>query len=172
VDADLSLHQSDFRSNERTFQLLVQVSGRAGRGDTAGEVFVQTYTPHAPPIQFAKRADFDGFLEAELAQRREYHYPPSRRLIRHIFRGHNAEKVKFFAEQWAKRAEVLLKDAAEMRGPAPPPLEKIKGFYRYQLWYFVDSVTRIAPLLRQLRGEFPLDKEVHEIIDVDPVDMS
>jgi primosomal protein N' (replication factor Y) len=172
VDADLSLHQSDFRANERTFQLLVQVSGRAGRGDTAGEVFVQTYTPSASPIQFARRADFDGFLAAELAQRQEYHYPPARRLIRHVFRGHNAEKVKFFAEQWARRAEVLLKDTAELRGPAPPPLEKIKGYYRYQLWYFVDSITRIAPLLRQLRDEFPRDKEVIEVIDVDPVDMS
>ena len=172
VDADLSLHQTDFRAHERTFQLLVQVSGRAGRGDTAGEVFVQTYTHHAPPIQFAKKADFDGFLDAELAQRQEYHYPPSRRLIRHLFRGHNLEKVKFYAEQWSKRAEVVLKDVAELRGPAPPPLEKIKTFYRYQLWYFVDTIGRIAPLLRQLQEEFPSDKEVLQTIDVDPVDLS
>ena len=172
INADLSLHQADFRAHERTFQLLVQVSGRAGRGDKAGEVFVQTYTPGSPSIQFAKRADFEGFLDAELQQRREFHYPPVRRLIRHLFRGHNAEKVKFYAEQWARRAEVLLKDAAELRGPAPPPLEKIKGYHRYQLWYFVDSITRIAPLLRQLREEFPLDKEVLETIDVDPVDLS
>jgi len=172
VDADLSLHQSDFRAHERTFQLLVQVSGRAGRGDTAGEVFVQTYTPHSPPIQFAKRADFDGFMEAELVQRREFHYPPARRLIRHVFRGHNAEKVKFYAEQWAKRAEIVLKDAAELRGPAPPPMEKIKNFYRYQLWYFVDSVTKIGPLLNKLRDEFPFDPDIIETIDVDPVDLS
>ena len=172
INADLSLHQADFRAHERTFQLLVQVSGRAGRGDKAGEVFVQTYTPGSPSIQFAKRADFEGFLDAELQQRREFHYPPVRRLIRHLFRGHNAEKVKFYAEQWARRAEVLLKDAAELRGPAPPPLEKIKGYHRYQLWYFVDSITRIAPLLRQLREEFSLDKEVLETIDVDPVDLS
>ena len=157
MDADLSLHQTDFRAHERTFQLLVQVSGRAGRGDTAGEVFVQTYTPHASadPVS-RKKPTSDGFLDAELAQRKEYHYPPSRRLIRHLFRGHNAEKVKFYAEQWAKRAEIVLKDAAELRGPAPPPLDKIKGFYRYQLWYFVDSIGRIAPLLRQLQqDEFP-----------------
>jgi primosomal protein N' (replication factor Y) len=172
VDADLSLHQTDFRANERTFQLLVQVSGRAGRGDTAGEVFVQTYTPHAAPIQFAKRADFDGFLDAELALRSEYHYPPTRRLIRHLFRGHNAEKVKFYAEQWAKRAEIVLKGIVELRGPAPPPLDKINNFYRYQLWYFTDNIARIAPLLHQLREEFPLDKEVLEMIDVDPVDLS
>jgi primosomal protein N' (replication factor Y) len=172
VDADLSLHQSDFRAHERTFQLLVQVAGRAGRGDTAGEVIVQTYTPSAPPIQFAKRADFDGFLEAELAQRREFHYPPSRHLIRHLFRGRNLEKVKFFAEQWARRAEAALKDIAELRGPAPAPLEKIKDFYRFQIWYFVESVTRIGPRLSALRDEFPLDPQVIEAIDVDPVDLS
>jgi primosomal protein N' (replication factor Y) (superfamily II helicase) len=172
VDADLSLHQSDFRAHERTFQLLVQVSGRAGRGDRAGEVFVKTYTPHSPPIQFARRAGFNGFLDAELAQRREYHYPPSRRLIRHLFRGRNAEKVHLYAEQWARRAEAALKDVAEIRGPAPPQLEKIKDYHRYQLWYFVESIGRIAPRLRALREEFPLDPQVLEAIDVDPVDLS
>jgi primosomal protein N' (replication factor Y) len=172
VDADLSLHQADFRAQERTFQLLVQVAGRAGRGDRAGEVIVQTFTPHAPPIQFAKRSDFDGFLDEELTLRREYHYPPVRHLIRHVFRGRNAEKVAFYAEQWARRAEAVLKDVAEIKGPAPAPIEKVKDFYRFQVWYFVTSVTRVAPLLRELREKFPLDPGVIEILDVDPVDLS
>ncbi len=172
VDADLSLHQADFRAQERTFQLLVQVAGRAGRGDRAGEVIVQTFTPHAPPIQFARRSDFDGFLDEELALRKEYHYPPSRRLIRHLFRGRNAEKVAFYAEQWAKRAEAALKGVAEIRGPAPAPIEKAKDFYRFQVWYFVAGVTQVAPILKQVRAEFPLDPEVIEILDVDPVDLS
>jgi primosomal protein N' (replication factor Y) len=172
VDADLSLHQADFRAQERTFQLLVQVAGRAGRGDRAGEVIVQTFTPHAPPIQFARRADFDGFLDEELAMRKEYHYPPSRRLIRHLFRGRNAEKVAFYAEQWAKRAEAALKGVAEIRGPAPAPIEKAKDFYRFQVWYFVAGVTQVAPILKQVRAEFPLDPGVIEILDVDPVDLS
>ena len=76
VDADLSMHIPDFRANERTFQLLVQVAGRAGRGDTAGEVVVQTFTPQAEAIQFARHADYAGFAEAELAVRREFGYPP------------------------------------------------------------------------------------------------
>src|SRR5690606_31360662 len=66
VDADLSLHIPDFRASERTFQLLVQVAGRAGRGDLPGDVIVQTFTPHAGPIQYARRGDFDGFSEEEL----------------------------------------------------------------------------------------------------------
>jgi primosomal protein N' (replication factor Y) len=172
IDADLSLHQPDFRAHERTFQLLVQVAGRAGRGDRAGEVVVQTFTPHAPPIQFAKRADFDGFLDAEFEQRREFHYPPVRHLIRHVFRGRNAEKVSFYAEQWARRAEAALRDLAEIRGPAPAPIERVKDFYRFQVWYFVGSVTRAAPRLRQLRADFPLDPGVIETLDVDPVDLS
>ncbi|MGA2052677.1 MAG: primosomal protein N', partial [Opitutales bacterium] len=172
VDADLSLHQADFRAQERTFQLLVQVAGRAGRGDRAGEVIVQTFTPHAPPIQYARRSDFDGFLDEELAQRREYHYPPTRRLIRHLFRGRNAEKVAFYAEQWAKRAEAALKNVAEIRGPAPAPIEKMKDFYRFQVWYFVGGVTQVAPILKRLRADFPLDPGVIETLDVDPVDLS
>ncbi|HCR37324.1 MAG TPA: primosomal protein N', partial [Opitutae bacterium] len=105
VDADLSLHMPDFRAGERTFQLLVQVAGRAGRGDLAGEVVVQSFTPSSAPLQFARQADFEGFLHAELEQRREFHYPPHRHLIRHIFRGRNPEKVAFVAEQWVRMLE-------------------------------------------------------------------
>lgn len=105
VDADKSLHVEDFRAAERTFQLIVQVSGRSGRGDRAGEVVIQTHTPHAPPIQFARKSDFDGFQLEELEQRREFNYPPFRRLIRHLFRGRNPDKVNFYIEQWLKVVE-------------------------------------------------------------------
>ena len=87
IDADISMHVPDFRANERTFQLLVQVAGRAGRGDRAGEVIVQTFTPQAEAIQFSRHADFAGFAAAELKMRREFHYPPYRHLIHHLFRG-------------------------------------------------------------------------------------
>ncbi|MEM9226445.1 MAG: primosomal protein N', partial [Verrucomicrobiota bacterium] len=119
VDADIALHVPDFRAAERTFQLLVQVSGRAGRGDKAGEVVVQTFMPHSAPIQFARRSDFEGFLDEELEQRREYHYPPFRHLVRHLFRGRNPEKVAFYAEQWSKLLEEKLEVEIEIRGPSP-----------------------------------------------------
>jgi primosomal protein N' (replication factor Y) len=96
VDADLSMHIPDFRANERTFQLLVQVAGRAGRGDRAGEVVVQSFNPQAEAIQFARHADFTGFAEAELEVRRRFGYPPQRHLIRHLLRGRNPDKLKFF----------------------------------------------------------------------------
>lgn len=172
IDADLSLHMPDFRAAERTFQLLVQVAGRAGRGDQAGEVVVQSFSPSSDPIQFARQADFDGFLDAELAQRKEFHYPPFRHLIRHIFRGLNAEKVAFFCEAWAKFLENTPIKGLEIRGPAPAPLEKVKDFYRYHLWYFVENVSAIIPQLVALRAQFKSDKEVIDVIDVDPMDLS
>ena len=172
IDADQSLHIEDFRAAERTFQLIVQVSGRSGRGDRAGEVVIQTHTPYAPPIQFARKADFDGFLLEELEQRREFQYPPFRHLIRHLFRGRNPNKVTFYIEQWAKLLEKELGKEIEVRGPAPAPIEKIRNEYRFQLWYFVPNVGSIIKRFADLRKSFKLDKEVIEQIDVDAMNLS
>ncbi len=171
VDADLSMHVPDFRANERTFQLLVQVAGRAGRGERAGEVVVQTFTPHADAIQFARRADFDGFIEAELKIRTQYRYPPCRHLIHHLFRGPNPDKLRFVAEHWAKRVEARLADAVEVRGPAPSPIEKIKDEYRYQLWYFAANVMRVVPTLTRMREEFVWPEGVTQTLDVDAMNL-
>ncbi len=171
VDADLSLHLPDFRALERTFQLLVQVAGRAGRGDRAGEVVVQTFMPHAAPIQHARKQDFEGFIDGEMEQRREYRYPPFRHLIHHIFRGKNPEKVQFFAEQWARLLEKEIPKSVEIRGPAPAPIEKIKDHYRFQLWYFTPSITPFIDQLADLRRSFPKEKDLHDVIDVDPVNL-
>ena len=174
VDADRSLHVEDFRASERTFQLIVQVSGRAGRGDRSGEVVVQTCTPHAAPILYARQSDFDGFLWETLEQRKEFNYPPYRHLIRHLFSGQNPEKVAFFMKQWEKELRAELGDALEIRGPVSAPIEKIKDQYRFQFWYFTPSVSRIINALSQLRADFKskLDKSVREWIDVDPIQMS
>lgn len=171
IDADLSLHMQDFRANERTFQLLVQVAGRAGRGDRAGEVVVQTFTPQAGPIQFSRHADYDGFAAVELAVRREYRYPPYRHLIQHQFRGRNAEKLAFYAAQWKKQAEAALGRRVELRGPTPSPIEKIKDHYRWQLWYFTDQVTPVIGELARLRSEFAWGDDVIQTLDVDPVNL-
>lgn len=172
VDADLSLHVPDFRANERTFQLLVQVAGRAGRGDLAGEVIVQTFTPHAMPIQFGRQADVDGFLEEEVKMRKQYGYPPFRHLILQTFRGPNAEKVAYFAEHWTRKVVEAAGDTVEIRGPAPSPVEKIKDHYRYQVWYFTHQVTRFNQQLTRLRTEFPLPDDVITTLDVDPASVT
>ncbi|HCJ12128.1 MAG: primosomal protein N' [Verrucomicrobia bacterium GWF2_51_19] len=172
VDADISLKMPDFRAAERTFQLIVQVAGRSGRGDKAGEVVIQTCTPYSDPIQFAKRSDFDGFLEQELEQRKEFHYPPFRHLIRHLFRGHNQEKVTFVAEQWVRTLEASLPEKIEIRGPAPAPLEKIKDFYRVHVWYFTPNVSQTLQKILAIRSKFTSDPDVIDVFDVDPVDLS
>ncbi len=172
VDADRSLHVEDFRAAERTFQLIVQVSGRSGRGDRAGEVVIQTHTPHAPPVQFARRSDFDGFQLEELEQRREFNYPPFRHLIRHLFRGRNPDKVNFYIDQWTKLVEEKMGERLEVRGPAPAPIEKIRDEYRFQLWYFAPSASRVIQDLVALRESFKMDKEVIDLLDVDPMNLS
>ncbi len=171
VDADMSMHVPDFRANERTFQLLVQVAGRAGRGDRAGEVVVQTFTPQAEAIQFSRHADFAGFAASELKVRKDFHYPPYRHLIHHLFRGPNPEKLKFFAEQWAKLVEKTLGERVELRGPSASPIEKIKDEYRWQLWYFTHAVTKVVPELARLRGEFAWPDDITQVLDVDPVNL-
>ncbi|QYM80112.1 primosomal protein N' [Horticoccus luteus] len=172
IDADISMHIPDFRANERTFQLLVQVAGRAGRGDRAGEVVVQTFTPQAEAIQFSRHADFEGFAESELKLRRDFRYPPFRHLIHHLFRGQNPEKLQFFAEQWAKRVEQVFGDRVELRGPSPSPIEKIKDHYRWQVWYFTASATKVVPELVKLRAEFAWPDDITQVLDVDPVNLS
>ncbi len=171
VHPDLSMHVPDFRANERTFQLLVQVAGRAGRGDKAGEVIVQTFNPQAAAIQYARRADFAGFAEAEMQLRREYQYPPYRHLIQHLFRGSNPDKLKFFSEQWAKEVRKTFGARVELRGPAAAPMEKIKDEYRWQLWYFVPAVSRVIGELNDLRKSFAWPDDITQVLDVDPVDL-
>lgn len=172
IDADISMHVPDFRANERTFQLLVQVAGRAGRGDRAGEVVVQTFTPQAEAIQFSRHADYAGFAASELKIRKDFSYPPYRHLIHHLFRGPNPEKLKFFAEQWARLVEKTFGDRVELRGPSASPIEKIKDEYRWQLWYFTNAVTKVVPELARLRQEFAWPDDITQVLDVDPVNLA
>ncbi len=112
IYADLALHQPDFRAGERTFQLLTQVAGRAGRGDVEGEVFVQAFAPFHPAIQYARRHDFNGFYEQELEFREQLKYPPVSRVALLTLKGRNEEKVKFSAEHLKRELEKNLGSAA------------------------------------------------------------
>jgi primosomal protein N' (replication factor Y) len=112
IYADLALHQPDFRAGERTFQLLTQVAGRAGRGDVEGEVFVQAFAPFHPAIQYARRHDFNGFYEQEIEFREQLKYPPVSRVALLTLKGRNEEKVKFSAEHLKRELEKNLGSAA------------------------------------------------------------
>jgi primosomal protein N' (replication factor Y) len=122
IYADSALHQPDFRAGERTFQLLTQVSGRAGRGDVEGEVFVQAFTPFHPAIQYARRHDFAGFYEQEMEFREQLKYPPVSRVALLTLKGRNEEKVKFSAEHLKRELENKLKQAnPDGRAGSPLP---------------------------------------------------
>ncbi len=120
--ADLALHQPDFRAGERTFQLLTQVAGRAGRGDVEGEVFVQAFTPFHPAIQFARRHDFNGFYEQEMEFRQQLKYPPFSRVALLTLKGRNEEKVKFSAEHLKRELEKNLKNSSTGGASVPASL--------------------------------------------------
>ncbi len=122
IYADLSLHQPDFRAGERTFQLLTQVAGRAGRGDVEGEVVVQAFTPFHPAIQHARRHDFAGFYEQEIEFREQLGYPPITRVALLTLKGRNEEKVKFSAGHLRKELDQLDRvesDKAAKQAPEP-----------------------------------------------------
>jgi primosomal protein N' (replication factor Y) len=116
IFADLSLSMPDFRAGERTFQLLTQVAGRAGRGDVEGEVFVQAFAPFHPAIQYARRHDFVGFYEQELEFREQLKYPPTARVALLTLKGRNEQKVQFAAEHVRKALVQLLRGGEREKG--------------------------------------------------------
>src|SRR6185436_18465317 len=112
IHADLSLHQPDFRAGERTFQLITQVAGRAGRGDVEGEVFVQAFTPFHPAIQYARRHDFTGFYDQEIEFREQLKYPPVGPIALLMLKGRNEDKVRFSAEHLRHELDKLVGSTA------------------------------------------------------------
>src|SRR5216684_2939752 len=152
IYADMALHQPDFRAGERTFQLLTQVAGRAGRGDVEGEVFVQAFTPFHPAIQYARRHDFAGFYEQEIGFREQLKYPPFSRIALLTLKGRNEEKVKFSAEHLKREVEKFLTGfkGLTMAGPAPAPLLRAETYYRYQIMLRAQRMTALSQKLGQL----------------------
>ncbi len=173
IYADLALHVPDFRAAERTFQLLTQVSGRAGRGDVEGEVVVQAFTPFHPAIQYARRHDFQGFYEQEMEFRGQLRYPPFTRVALLTLRGRNEDKVKFTADHLRRELDRRLagQRGLVVAGPGPAPLARAETFYRYQVMVRTPQMSRLSPALAALRDEFPLPDELSLTVDVDPADL-
>jgi primosomal protein N' (replication factor Y) len=171
VYADLSLHLPDFRAGERTFQLLAQVAGRAGRGDVPGEVIVQTYTPFQPAIQAARRVDYDGFSEQELEFRRELSYPPFARLLCLHLKGPEDEEVARTAQALAEALRRGLPLRTQISEASPAPLARAKGLYRYQVTMRSPSPRQMATVLRQALRETRMPRRVTCAIDMDAMSL-
>jgi len=168
INADLGLHLPDFRAGERTFQLLVQVAGRAGRGEMEGEVFVQTHTPFSPSIQFARQHDYEGFWEQEADFRQKFGFPPFERMLLLTIRSEKRELAEFTAQTLGRRLAVNLPKGIRLGEPAPAPLEKAKGSWRFQVALRGPSAARLARHARGVLEWLTLPAEVFISPDVDP----
>jgi primosomal protein N' (replication factor Y) (superfamily II helicase) len=172
VSADTGLLLPDFRAAERTFQILTQVGGRAGRGQEVGRVLVQTYNPLAEPVARAAAHDFAGFAARELEWRRALAYPPFSRLAAIRLEGADASETAAAARALAARlAEALPPPASGVRllGPAPAPLSRLKGKSRWQLLLKAPQHRVLRPVLdRAERALASLPRGVRGVLDVDP----
>jgi primosomal protein N' (replication factor Y) len=177
VNADVGLHRPDFRAAERTFQLLAQVAGRAGRGPKGGQVLIQTFTPDHPAIALAATHDFERFAELELAQRQPHGYPPYQRLARVIVRSRDSEAAAQFAERLGGALRIGFErrtsEATPIRllGPAEAPVFRLNGYSRYHFQIQSPSSAQLHQVLRDALASVRTPAGVDCQVDVDPFDM-
>ena len=174
VLADTGLHLPDFRAHERTFNLIVQVAGRAGRFFPDGRVLIQTYKPDNEAVKMAAGGTIDTFYERELEIRRALEFPPFGRLFRLVFRGKNLERTAAAAEDFVTRFDTdVLPDSSstEVLGPAECPLSMISGNYRFQIIIRTDDFRRIHSLFKGALNQFSPPAGVYLEADVDPVSL-
>jgi len=152
VSADLGLALPDFRAAERTFQLLTQAAGRAGRGDMPGRVLVQTFYPDHYAIRLAAEQNYEGFFSKEMGFRRVLHYPPVTALANVIAQDIKLEQAARVAKQVGDFLAGLEGQTPGLKifGPAPAPLARVKGCYRIQFLLKATSRVQLTALLRQL----------------------
>ena len=168
INADLSLHLPDFRAGERTFQLLTQVAGRAGRGETPGEVFVQTYTPFSPSIQFARHHDFSGYYQQELEFRERCDFPPFKHAILITVRSAHEGRAKLSAETLVRRLKENIGPEFILGDATPAPLEKLQGQFRFHILIRGEAIMRLSRLVRETLDKLPFPEDVTIAVDVDP----
>jgi primosomal protein N' (replication factor Y) len=172
VSADAALNLPDFRSGERTFQLIAQISGRTGRGSKGGKVIVQAYTPEHYSVQCAAGHDFESFARQELEHRRQLTYPPFGRLARIQLRGRREKKVAAKAEAIA--AELLThaeRHNCAVLGPVPCPISIIKGNFRFHVIVKSLRSRNLHGLLDAADAEIDSTSAVTVAVDIDPMSM-
>jgi len=171
VGADMALGLPDFRAAERTFQLLTQVSGRAGRGQTPGKVVLQTYFPDHYAVQYAARHDFAGFYEKELQFRKWMHYPPYSALANVLVRSNQLDEALTWSGTLGKWFEKIRHVGIRVLGPAAAPIARLKRDYRYHFVLKADSREKLNALLRSMLAYAAQQKipRTQVIVDVDAV---
>ncbi len=167
LNADLGLNIPDPRAAERTFQLLTQVAGRAGRGELDGEVIVQTYTPQSCAIQFARRHDTDGFAENELGLRQQFGFPPFCHMAVLTVRSEREELAQFSLESLHRRLLDKLPPSVQISEPLPAPIPKAYGQFRYQCTLKAPGARTIADIVSSEIAAMQFGEEIIATLDID-----
>jgi primosomal protein N' (replication factor Y) len=174
VNADTALHLADFRAAERTFQLVTQVAGRTGRGPRGGRVLVQAFSPDHPAILAAARRDYQRFAKGELPIRQELGYPPFASMIRVLVRSPRQSQAEAFAAELGQRLREAIARAgiaARALGPAPAPISKLRGKYRFHMQLQSIDGDGLREAVRQATRDLEPPAEAQWIVDVDPLEM-
>lgn len=167
--ADSGLHMPDFRAGERTFSLITQVAGRAGRYFPDGKVIVQTYSPTKEPVYYAVKNQIEDFYNYEIQQREMMEFPPFSRIVRIVFRSFNRQLTCESAITAARILQEIKTKGVEILGPAECPIEKINQNYRYQILLKGKSVIPLQAMARKLLFNYKHNQNVYIEYDIDPV---
>ena len=168
IDSDLALMGGDLRAAERTFQLMRQVAGRAGRADKKGIAFLQTHQPEHSVIKAILKGDEEEFWESEAQQRRINNMPPFGRLAGIILKGPNLNDVFNLANDMVKNAHILNLINAQIYGPAPAPIARVRGNHRVRILVKASKETMLQNSLMKWKNSFKIPKDIQVTIDIDP----
>jgi len=172
VDCDVGLHMPDFRAAERSFHLLTQVAGRAGRRLTAGRVVLQTRVPKHPSLVMTATADYAGFARGELRLRHELGYPPFQKLLRIIISAEDRSEALSTATTIARWTnEHAASHSLPVLGPAPAPMERVRNMWRYHILVKSPSMATLQHVMQKLKRDCASIKHTRVAFDLDPHDM-
>ncbi|MFN5869677.1 MAG: primosomal protein N' [Akkermansiaceae bacterium] len=172
LNADLGLHVPDFRAGERTFQLITQVAGRAGRGELEGEVIVQTFTPHSPSIQFARKHDFDGYAEQEMEMRRQFRFPPFAHCAVLTARSGHERRAEFTLQTLHLRLKENLPAGISLGEVLPSPLIKSHDQFRFQITLRSHQARPLTNHVQNILQNTTLPEDVTVVFDMDAYNFS
>jgi len=168
IDADLGLHGSDLRAAERTFQLVRQVAGRAGRAEKPGLALIQTHQPEHPVIRAIIAGDEERFWQAEAEERRAAGVPPYGRLAGIIISAEEAQPAFDLGAALARNDAALRRVGAQVFGPAPAPIARVRGRHRVRLLVKADKGVALQGALAEWIGQFPVRGGLRLAVDIDP----
>ena len=172
LNADLGLHVPDFRAGERTFQLITQVAGRAGRGELEGEVIVQTFTPHSPSIQFARRHDFDGYALQEMEMRRHFSFPPFSHCGVLTARSTHERRAEFTLQTLHLRLKEDLPSGMSLGEVLPSPLIRSHDQFRFQIILRSHHARPLTNHVQSILRKISLPEDVTVVFDMDAYNFS